>query len=260
MNETGMARQNRSVSALRFRTGLRRRKKVPAEKSSVHPLGISPNGCNITLVVPAETHKRLGEKCFRGTQISKAGNFMRWNGFYDFMRSDVRHDLIEEIMERIKQYEESRTNKRRFRERVQIECEFAVGWASTERIDRLDPSILEPFSLNGRATGLRIRRNARIAAPQTFFMTIIYTIRFKSETDDWEAIVNSMYPGEDVGPLGPESGGKGSVNITEREEVAFFGFQHPGLVTSRLKERELILPPHEERRSTSRSRSRRDAA
>jgi hypothetical protein len=94
-----------------------------------------------------------------------------------------------------------------------------IGWSSTD--DRiLHANIcLEPFAINGRATGYRIRPDRKdILAPKTKIMTIIYNLAF--EANQLLVHIVSMYPGPDIGEL--------IEDVSEREGVVFFDWNHPG--------------------------------
>ncbi|MEN9557881.1 MAG: hypothetical protein RL141_250 [Candidatus Parcubacteria bacterium] len=183
-----------------------------------HPLGKIGNHPIIAVAYPA-TIERLSSRCFRGKGVCKAGNFFRWDNFLDVIRefADDLKPFIEEHIERISaQPAGARPIPRRGS--VEFKNEHPLGWSSTADLALYRREVLEHFDINNGAYGRRIRSN-RILAPITDLITFVYEVK-KRDNRTWLVIVHSVYPGKDVGDL------KG--NVSEREQVAFFDWFHPG--------------------------------
>lgn len=173
----------------------------------------SRNGVPITIIVRPETEERLKTTCFRGTRLACAGNFSKWNSVYElFDHRGVLNEFIDHLAEL---YAKQRIGTAS----VQIVVPDTVGWSSTDDLEKYDDDLVEFFRPNRRSSGLRVKRKYQvILAPKTNKLTIVFEL--KLEDDKPVAIVHSIYPGEDIGEL------RGQVSF--REGVVFFDFQHPG--------------------------------
>jgi hypothetical protein len=171
------------------------------------------SGATATLIVRRSTKDRLRTTCFRGTSLKKAGNFFRWNSVEGFFQDGlVLEKLLTEI-DYLFQVSDFRTH------RMHITHTQPVGWGSTGIIDNYPSDALEHFNPNRRSTGLRVKsKRIDILAPMTQELTIVF--EFKSEDSCPTAIVHSIYPGTDVGEL--------MGDVTEREQLIFFDWNHPG--------------------------------
>ncbi len=156
---------------------------------------------------------RLAGTCFRGKSKVLAGNFCRWinhNEMFDPNDTYIQDQLLGDV--------EEATGKSR-KNSFSIQFDEFIGWSSTDdRILHADIS-LEPFAINGRATGYKIRADRQdILAPKTKLLTIIYNLAF--EANQLLVHIVSMYPGPDIGELVGD--------VSEREGIVFFGWKHPG--------------------------------
>jgi len=172
-------------------------------------------GCAV--IVRRATEKRLSKTCFRGRSLKRAGNFFLWSVVGELLRDPfIKDELMRELCdifaeETFKEYESVTKS-------FVIDYGSPVGWSSTAPLASFTNDILEPFNLTRRATCLRVKSNSPVLAPQT--TNITFVIECKLKRGDPVAIVHSIYPGEDIGPL------KG--DVTKREGVAFFGWDYVG--------------------------------
>ncbi len=165
------------------------------------------------VIMRDHTFDRLRNTCFRGPSIVRAGNFSAWGAAKEFL-SDLRvqNAIISEMRE---------LSKPGISEAHSVEIEFdqPIGWSSTDDLSKFPLEHLEAFSLNRRAGGLRVKLcHTEYLAPKTHVVTIIFEL--KDEGNSYTALVHSTYPGKDVGELND--------NVSARENVAFFGWTHPG--------------------------------
>ena len=97
---------------------------------------------------------------------------------------------------------------------------MTVGWPGTDELTKYKPEDLEEFSPNRHSKALRVKKDRLdLLVPLTNFVTLVYELR--PERYQTAIIVHSMYPGKDIGEL--------HGNITEREKVVFFDWDHPGV-------------------------------
>lgn len=175
-----------------------------------------PDGSPAAIKVLDRTKERLAGTCFRGPACHKAGNFRHWEHVEDvFADPFVRDRFLEIVLERVE--EAGLWRRRAFSDT--LTCPRPVGWASTERRDAFGEEELEPFALNKRSTGLRVKaERADILAPLTADLTVVYDVI--AEDRGWLVLVHSMYPGPDVGELDGD--------VSAREGCVFFDWGHPG--------------------------------
>lgn len=168
----------------------------------------------IVVIARNVTRIRLAGTCFRPTAEPLAGNFAHIRSVQDLLDAEcgrVLADLAEDV-------------ERRFRAsgrgtyRLQVQLDKHVGWASTAPIESIAPSELEEFRPNRRSRAKRVISTSAQRAPKTNLVTIVYQI--EKEPRQIAALIHSVYPGPDVGEL------KG--DVSDREGVAFFGWDHPG--------------------------------
>lgn len=171
------------------------------------------SGVNAAVIVRRTTEKRLLTKCFRGTTLPLAGNFLRWGSAEELFRD-------REVMEHFLAELDELWSKRDFgTSSVSIVHSMPVGWESTSALQNYADGDLEEFDLNRRSCGLRVKPSRTdLLAPQTNELTIVF--EFKSEDDKAVAIVHSIYLGSDVGELDGD--------VTDREKRVFFDWSHPG--------------------------------
>lgn len=103
---------------------------------------------------------------------------------------------------------------------IEVHFEDTIaGWSSTADIRNFKEKDLEWFCPNNHSRALRVKLSSRhIFAPVTKTMTLVFEL--KSERNAPTIMVRSMYPGRDVGKLDGD--------ITEREGLVFFDWDHQG--------------------------------
>ncbi len=169
---------------------------------------------NAVIVIRNFAWRRLASTCFRGIKKKRAGNFCLWYNPHK-MFSDCPY-LASEIVDDAREAwsKESKTSS------MPVECREIIGWSSTDNLSKYQQNgCLESFSLGNNARGLRIKKNRRdILAPKTSVITLIYEL--KREQNQFVIVIHSMYPGPDIGELVGD--------VSEREKVVFFDWNHPG--------------------------------
>lgn len=175
----------------------------------------------VRIRMSGETIGRLWRTCFRGRGVRQAGNFFRWENFDQLMAEQgelIRTLIREAILQESARQPETPT----FTESIWIDCEVLVGWTSTVARVAYGQNELEVFHPNRHSTALRVRRDSGHYAPRTSLLTLVCGFHFDQLADrrEWSVTVYSVYPGEDIGELRGD--------ITAREGVAFFGWEHPG--------------------------------
>jgi hypothetical protein len=170
-------------------------------------------GVETAIVVRPETEARLRKTCFRGKDVNCAGNFFRWGSSVEvFDDSTVRAEFLAELAD-VWRAKDFGTHS------VTIRHEAFVGWSSTAVFNAYAKTALEPFKLNRRASGLRVKTSRTdLSAPRTADITLVF--EFKAERSKPVAVVHSIYPGEDVGELVGD--------VSSRELCVFYDFNHPG--------------------------------
>ncbi len=174
---------------------------------------------SIYVVVPKSTERRLAPLHFRGSQCQRAGNFRTWRHPLDvFRHSLVKEQFLAEL--------DAMTHEEYYTpQSVAIELGEVIGWESTDRHDLYPEDALEVFrpgNGNRERSALRIRlERTEFQAPASKTITIVFTFGWdKNHKNCYKAIIHSLYPGEDIGPL--------EGDITEREKRVFFDWNHPG--------------------------------
>lgn len=167
---------------------------------------------------------RLANSCFRDNNLPLAGNFIHWDSFPELLGDEiVEVELIEEGLEIIEEMLAANETARR-NNRITIEHEEFVGWASAvSRKDLLthEPLELELFDPNKNTTVYKIQSGS-VPAPLTKELTIVFDVQYYN--GDWQIIVQTVYPGIDV-PLGTDPNNK---LIIDPNEIVFFDWEHPG--------------------------------
>lgn len=173
----------------------------------------SEQGWHLKLIMRKETRDRLAQTCFRGKDAVCAGNFLRWASIEEMLEDpEVLRLLVIELAKEIKGKPQEGTLG------IEVVCRKFIGWASTAPRKNYEKSELEPFKPNRHTNAMRVKKGRDILVPLTKRVTII--MELKREGRDWAAVIHSVYPGKDVGKL--------TGNITEREGVVFFGWNHQG--------------------------------
>ncbi len=170
------------------------------------------SGKRVDVVVPQFHVKRLDKTCFRGREVQLAGNFSLFRDALEFFEdSFIKREFLDEIERAFKKHDLRTIG-------VSIWHPDTLGWASTARLEDFAAEELEEFHPNRRSTALRVcTRN--VYAPRTRWCTIISHLKVKPGQRPC-VMVCSIYPGEDIGEL--------EGDITKREGVVFFGWDHPG--------------------------------
>lgn len=157
---------------------------------------------------------RLDTTCFRHGDLPRSGNFSEWR-----RAGDLLHDAL--ILEEIAGTIEELVAEDSFgTQSVTIDYGRVIGWTSTAPLGDFPEGDLEEFYPNRHSVALRVKSASQHFAPQTSKLTIVF--EFKLEDERPVLVIHSMYPGEDIGKL--------HGNVSRREEVAFFSWDHPGAV------------------------------
>lgn len=166
----------------------------------------------LIIAVRGETESRLSRTSFRGVQKRLAGNFHRFStARHLILDPEINVHLVDAAKESYHLgYKVNSTT---------IQCGSLVGWASSDDVDLYTDDDVELFSPSRKSTALRVKLDRlTLTSPQTDLVTIVYELRM--ELRQVAVIVHSIYPGVDVGELVGD--------ITKREGVVFFDWDHPG--------------------------------
>lgn len=171
----------------------------------------------LSIIVRGETERRLASRCFRPHPEPKAGRFSNWRKIeHLFQNERVKRKFVDEI-ERCWRDEEISERSSTFS--AQVQCDEHIGWSSTAPRHNFHVDELEPFAINDRARGLRVRAAcANRRAPRTDTITFVYELKIESGSP--VAVIHSVYPGKDIGDL------KG--DVSQRESVVFYDWDHTG--------------------------------
>lgn len=185
---------------------------------------------NVNVVLPEATQRRLAGRCFRNGDwddpayvFALAGN-SRWTGFGPMMRDATICNLLrDQLIAAIN----GADGKIAFTKRFTIRHpRMPIGWNSSATVSGFTEAQLEPFNLNKRGTGLRVRSDAGVLAPLTDLFTFVGSFTFVDRPtngrhpEEWTVVLLSMYPGEDVRELDGD--------VTSRDGRAIFDWEHPG--------------------------------
>ncbi|HRH27011.1 MAG TPA: hypothetical protein PLZ99_02530 [Parcubacteria group bacterium] len=165
------------------------------------------------LVVRDKTIERLKNTCFRGPNLALAGNFLAWVNMKAFLNNSR---VIQEILSEAREINLVGFSLTRS---IEVNLDHPIGWSSTAELDKYPQEDLEEFFLNRHATALRVKMgNHKYKAPKTNTVTIVF--EFKDEGDSFVIVIHSIYPGIDIGELNGD--------VSKRENVVFFDWNHPG--------------------------------
>lgn len=188
---------------------------------SINALLIDGSPCVIS--VPGTQEERLSGTCFRDCPEGQglAGNFSFWRNAHDVITDRRMMEkflaALSSVVEKIADNHTIASKNHRFT--INVEGEF-VGWASTTLLEKVDQDQLEERDLNWRATALFVRSGPDAPrAPRTNEVTFVVEVSY-SQKDGWIAIVQTIYPGKDVGELNGD--------VSRRKQRAFFDWDHPG--------------------------------
>ena len=176
------------------------------------------DGAPVGVIMRQETVERLASKAFRGRRRHLAGNFRTWSSAFRMMRD---HRFLEPLLEEVFMIvDEDDVQLGTYALEVYLpKC----GWASTVPIGQVDPQDLVAFKPNRKSAAMRIN-SSQYRAPLVDLFTIRYEIRFERADGrgpgKWAVVIHWVQPGRDIGRL--------SGNVSEREQIAFFNWGHPG--------------------------------
>lgn len=179
------------------------------------------NGNDVMLIVDRPTENRLRTTCFRQGSQPRSGKFSKWRFLTDlFDDLEVDDELRDRLPQLIDQLIDSGEDQ--IKVRMTIQLEDKIGWSSTDDLSNYDSEELETFNPNKTSEALRIKTDRiDIKAPRTSELTLVFTLKRDAEDEaDWVAIIHTIYPGSDIGPL--------EDNVSSRANVAFFAWDHPG--------------------------------
>jgi len=183
----------------------------------MHTDETTKKGHAVRLLLTNKAKGRLKGRCFRrdsqGDASRLAGNFFYWNSMADYFSDDlVIAGLLDEVDYLIENAERGEFSTTFTHDRC-------VGYESTSPLNLYTLDKLKRFKPNKRSTALKVKTSLTdIKAPSTNLVTVVYDFIPKGK-EDAEFIINSMYPGVDIGDL--------CGNITNREERVFFDWNHP---------------------------------
>jgi hypothetical protein len=146
------------------------------------------------------------DKCFRGRECCKAGNFRHWNKVEEVVNDWVLVHLCNKALG---------VGYGTFSDTVDF-TDY-IGWSSTAPRGQYSDADLDGFHPNNHSSALRVVDPTK-SAPLTKSLTIIGEYRKDGGVE--KIIIHSMYPGKYVGVLDGD--------ISEREGVVFFDWEHPG--------------------------------
>lgn len=171
----------------------------------------------LVIRAPRKTEERLAGTCFRRLDGGgRSGNFFSVKSLPQLLRlenSRVARELVEAANAEIGEGFGTCS--------VQIDLDEPVGWASTSPIANFGEDELETFKPNRRSDAKRVIAGSSRRAPKTRSLTIVYELRRETrEREQIAIVIHSAYPGEDIGELKDD--------VSAREGVAFFDWDHPG--------------------------------
>lgn len=171
-------------------------------------------GSRLSIIARTDTENRLSTTCFRG-DVKKSGNiFIPTQSVEDLLRYQDEK-AIKAIVASAADFWKDEDGYTHF---TTVEFEDFVGYSSTAEIKGFNENELESFKPNRKSTGLKVRLPSDKKCPKTKLVTFIYEMRL--EQDGFKIVIHSIYPGKYIGPL------KG--NISQREQIVFFDWEHPG--------------------------------
>lgn len=166
------------------------------------------------LIVPLQQEQRLRGTCFRGER--KAGCFIRWRTAADVVLDPQVKAQLEEEIEDILDSKDFQPGDYSFT----MELNDWVGWDSTASLEEVAGLQTEQRPLNKRTTALFVA-DPRFKARLTKLLTMIVKIQEDSRrAGDVAVLLESMYPGQDVGPLRGD--------VTAREGRIFLDWEQKG--------------------------------
>lgn len=175
------------------------------------------DGSPVLIKAPVETEVRLRDTCFRGQNVHKAGNFIRWTSIRDMLRNDhfVYRNLLAEI-------DAAWTTTGAGTYSFTISHSAMIGWETTQPLENFKPEDLRVFRLARRGHAMAVKpERTELLAPQTKEVTFVYQLKHDDQMKGrLLVLIRSLYPGKDVGALRGD--------VSQRTQRAFFDFNHPG--------------------------------
>lgn len=176
------------------------------------------NALRARIIVRRDTEDRLLTTCFRGRHRRLAGNFRLFRNAHDvFDNVLIRRAFEKQIRDEINGLHRKRGSSANVS--FTVHGPPQLGWESTDRRDRYAEEALESFQPNRVSTALRVK-TARTDLQVPFTDLVTFVCEVKRERHEWTVIVQSMYPGVDIGELRGD--------VTKREKRVFFDWDHPG--------------------------------
>ena len=187
-------------------------------------LWVEPLRCDMTFEIPSYHERRLAGTCFRGRDLRRAGNLCRWE-HADEMFEDRR--FLDRLFDQVARAVRGVDLRDPATMTVTVGYGDTVGWASTRPHDPAIAAACESFAPNRRTVGLRVRRGEPFLAPATQLVTLV--IEFGKGRHGLTAKIHTISPGPYVGQLrATEPGEAEPVDVTKRENVVFFDWNHEG--------------------------------
>ena len=177
------------------------------------------------LILNAYTVTQLQTKCFRGSDLRKAGKFIEWRSIEAILRDPLMlGELITEILEQI---------DRMLKENVHFETGYTltiehdkpIGWSSTTLPGTFIPTdaVLERFKVDHWTRAMRFTpAKTHMHAPLTKNVTFELDFHLKPRMG-WLVSIRSIYPGDML-----EKGGYNRPITIDPKELVFFDWNHPG--------------------------------
>ncbi len=190
------------------------RDSLVAEQSTLNSKKMRVANKKFRIIVPGRVRNRLSKTCFRPNSIHCAGNFSLWESSEDLLKEpSVKAFIIEEA--------EAILNEGKTGGIYSVTYTHTenVGWSSTNDRMKYSHLDLEDFFPNRKSMAMRINTTRKdILAPLTNDITFVLELSSRNERPF--VVIKSIYPGNDIGDL--------EGNITKREGVVFFDWNHPG--------------------------------
>ncbi len=173
--------------------------------------GLFGTGASVRMIITGEDIVRIEQRHFRRRR-SAAANFKLWSSpRHLWSDAEVQQKFLDHVVQAFAEGAKGT-------ESCSLSLSIPVGWSGTDDVTRYERDTLELFQPNKRSDAFRVRKERTdLKAPETQELTFIYRI---IERESPAIQIYSLYPGRDIGEL--------EGNITEREKVVFFDWDHAG--------------------------------
>ena len=178
------------------------------ENGSAYPMRI--------VAYPA-TEARLAGTCFRDPSIHCSGNFITYRNLEEVFSDATVISALANGIRRLPSSVKARNIV--YGLSITVDFQDFVGWSSTARRDDFSRNDLEHYQPNRKSYVLRVKKGSGHLAPLARELTTVFDFSCLDET----VLVQTIYPGEDIGPLRGD--------ITAREGIVMFDWNHPGQPT-----------------------------